>query len=167
MAKAPKSLRFVVVTVSTSRYVKSSEGKYIKDLSGDIIENTIKNKGYEIISRLLIPDSREHIEKILDEYAGKVDVIIFSGGTGLSLTDITPDVIKSKAEREIPGFGELFRLLTYNELGPVAMLSRASAYIMKGTVIFCIPGSPNGVKLAMEKLIMPEISHIVYHVRMR
>ncbi len=166
LAKAPKSVTFVLVTVSTSRYLKVKSGEPVDDISGDLMERIIKESGHRILHREIIPDSREHIVKILREYAGKADVIIFSGGTGISSSDITPDVVRSKADKEIPGFGELFRALSYKEIGPAAMLSRASAYVVESTVVFCLPGSPRGVLLAMKKLIMPEISHIVYHARL-
>ncbi|RLF15360.1 MAG: molybdenum cofactor biosynthesis protein [Thermoprotei archaeon] len=161
MASAPRTISFLVVIVSTSRYKDKSK----EDISGELILSILKGDGHEVIDKIIIPDDPLRIEDIIDKYAGNVDVIIFSGGTGLSPTDITPDVIMRKVERKIPGFGELFRYLTYNEQGPIAMLSRACAGILKGTVIFSIPGSPNAVKLALEKLILPEIRHIVAHVK--
>jgi len=164
-AKAPQRVSFVLITVSTSRFIQSQRGKKVEDLSGDIMENIVKKSNYKILSRHLIPDSEEYIVKILEKYAGNVDVILFSGGTGISKSDITPDVVSKYAEKEIPGFGELFRYLSFREIGLAAMLSRASAYIVKGTLVFCLPGSPHAVKLALEKLILPEISHIVYHLR--
>ncbi len=165
IARAPSKVSFVLVTVSSSRFRAMTRGEPVDDPSGDLMEELIRGAGHKVIARVLIPDSEERIEEILNEYGGKVDAIIFSGGTGLARSDITPDVVGRRAEKAIPGFGELFRLLSFEEIGPSAMTSRASAYVVRSTLVFCLPGSPHGVKLALEKLILPEVAHMVYHLR--
>ena len=96
--------------------------------------------------------------------AGTARLIIFNGGTGISQRDRTYDVISRRLEKELPGFGELFRMLSFQEVGAAAMLSRATAGVYRGTVIFSTPGSPNAVQLAMEKLILPEIQHLAWEL---
>ena len=162
---APNIILFVEVTVSTSRYEKKLKGKKVLDISGDYIEKAIKKSGYKLIFRDIIPDDREKILDMAKKWIGKTDVIVFSGGTGLSKSDITVDAIREIAEKEVQGFGEIFRALSYKEIGVSAILSRASAFIISGTIVFCLPGSPNAVKLAFDKIILPEIRHIVYHVK--
>jgi molybdenum cofactor biosynthesis protein B len=90
-----------------------------------------------------------------------VDVLIVTGGTGLSNTDVTFESISPLLDREIPGFGEIFRRVSYDEIGSAAMMSRAFAGTAGAKAVFCLPGSPNGVKTAMEKLILPELGHII------
>ena len=91
--------------------------------------------------------------------------MIFSGGTGLHPTDVTPDTVEPLLERTIPGFGELFRWLSYGQVGSAAMASRASAGVFKGSLVFLLPGSPDGVELALTELILPEAAHLVYLAR--
>ncbi|RJS85086.1 molybdenum cofactor biosynthesis protein MoaB, partial [Candidatus Bathyarchaeota archaeon] len=95
----------------------------------------------------------------------KIDVIITCGGTGISPSDVTIEAVRPLLEKELEGFGELFRLLSYQEIGSAALLTRAVAGVSKGKVIFCIPGSPNSVKLSLEKLVIPEAAHIIKHAR--
>jgi molybdenum cofactor biosynthesis protein B len=90
-----------------------------------------------------------------------VDALIITGGTGLSSTDVTFEAISPLVDREIPGFGEIFRKISFDEIGSAAIMSRAFAGTVKGKAVFCLPGSPNGVRTAMEKLILPELGHIV------
>jgi molybdenum cofactor biosynthesis protein B len=95
-----------------------------------------------------------------------VDVIIVTGGTGLSQTDVTFESISPLLDRQIPGFGEIFRRISYDEIGSAAMMSRAFAGTIRDKAVFCLPGSPSGVKTAMEKLILPELGHIIGLARM-
>jgi molybdenum cofactor biosynthesis protein B len=94
-----------------------------------------------------------------------VDVAVFCGGTGITATDITIETVSPFMEKTLPGFGELFRLLSYERIGSAAILSRAFAGVAKGKAFFCIPGSMDAVKLCLEKLILPEAAHIVKHAR--
>ncbi|MCL4346535.1 MAG: molybdenum cofactor biosynthesis protein MoaB, partial [Candidatus Thermoplasmatota archaeon] len=95
----------------------------------------------------------------------KCDVIIFTGGTGITSRDITYESVEPELNKKIPGFGELFRFLSYQEIGSAAMMSRAFAGVVRGKVVFCLPGSPDGVRLAMDRLILPEIGHAIREAR--
>ena len=160
-----KKVRFAIITVSTSRFkLKSSRGQ-IKDVSGDLAEKMIKGAGYEVVYRDLVPDDIEEIRNVLKACKDKADCILFIGGTGLSPTDVTPEAIEPLLERKLPGFGELFRIISYQDIGPPAMISRAFAGVYGKTVVFALPGSAQAVKTALEKLILPEISHIVWLVK--
>ena len=123
----------------------------------------ISNAGFKVVYRGLIADNKRQIlESLSTAIEKKCNAIIYIGGTGIAKSDITVDVLKGVFEKEIVGFGELFRYLSYIEVGSPAMLSRATAGIYKNAVIFALPGSKNAVRLALEKLILPEIGHIIY-----
>jgi len=166
-AEAPKKLGFAIFICSTSRYNQLKRGEKIRDESGDLIERTVKGHGYSVVLREIIPDDKQAIEegikRALEEPS--VDIAIFCGGTGITPTDITIETVSPFMEKMLPGFGELFRLLSYEKIGSAAILSRALAGIAKGKAFFCIPGSPDAVKLCLEKLILPEAAHIVKHAR--
>ncbi|MEX2689657.1 MAG: molybdenum cofactor biosynthesis protein B [Candidatus Njordarchaeum guaymaensis] len=164
---APKKISFAIFVVSTSRYKLISKGKKFEDKTGDIITSLINKANYSVIHREIIPDDVSFIRKSLLKATKlmEADVIIFAGGTGLSPKDVTLEAIYPLLNKDIPGFGELFRFLSYQEIGSSALLSRAIAGIYKEKVVFCLPGSPNACKLALEKLILPEIGHILKHVR--
>jgi molybdenum cofactor biosynthesis protein B len=93
-----------------------------------------------------------------------VDVVITTGGTGLAPRDVTIEAVQPLFQKELPGFGELFRLISYEQIGSSAMLTRASSGLIDNTAIFCLPGSPNAVKLAIEALILPELQHVLLHL---
>ncbi len=160
-AKAPKSVSFSLYIVSTSR----SSGKGKEDLTGELAEGLIREAGHRLVRREIIPDRPSAIRDALLKATHDSDVIIFSGGTGLHPTDVTPDTVEPLLERKIPGFGELFRWLSYEQVGSAAMASRASAGVFNGSLVFLLPGSPDGVELALTKLILPEAAHLVYLVR--
>ena len=160
--KAPKSLRYAVFVVSSSRYEAVVHGKSYSDETGDIAVDLIKRSGNEVTTREIVPDEREAISSKVKQSAGRVDVVLLCGGTGLHPKDLTPEVVRPLFEKEIQGFGELFRGLSYREVGPAAMLSRASAGMIHGTAVFCLPGSPKGVELALKELILPEAGHICW-----
>jgi len=154
---------FALITVSTSRYTSRLSGAEIEDKSGDIAMDIIEGHGYKIGMRRLIPDDRDEIIKCLQSaLESKCNVVIFIGGTGISSDDVTTDVLEDILEKRLYGFGELFRYLSYQSIGPSAMLSRAIAGTYKNAAIFALPGSPDAVRLALNKLIIPEIKHIVY-----
>jgi molybdopterin adenylyltransferase len=123
-----------------------------------------KHEDISLESTEIIPDAKNEIMNTLNEKikSKTINSVIFSGGTGLSPKDMTYDLIEPKIEKKIDGFGELFRALSYEEIGASAMLSRATAGKIKDKIVFLLPGSPNTVKLALEKLILPEIGHILY-----
>jgi len=156
-------ISFGIITVSSSRYSRKIMGEKVDDPSGDIAEKLIRASGFEVLYRGLIPDDPEQIRStLLKTLEIGCSIVIFIGGTGLSRDDITVDELEKFFEKKIDGFGEAFRMLSYNEIGSSAILSRATAGVLKGAVIFALPGSPNAVKLALEKLILPEIRHILY-----
>ena len=165
--KAPRSLSFAIVTISTSRYEESQVGKPVTDESGGMIFKTLKNNGHTVAMQRLISDNKamikETIRKMLN--SPKVDAIISTGGTGITPADVTIEAVRPVLEKELPGFGELFRHLTYQEIGSAAVMSRAIAGVTKGKAIFCLPGSPHAAKLCLERLILPEAAHIVLHAR--
>lgn len=166
-SQAPTRLRFAVFTVSTSRYHQSEKGEKVEDVSGGLIETSLKNSGHQVVLRKLVPDDRKLIEKNLRQVLSspELDVAIFCGGTGIAPSDVTIETVTPFLKKILPGFGELFRRLSFDEIGSAAVLSRATAGVAEGKAFFCLPGSPNAVKLCMEKLILPETPHIVKHAR--
>lgn len=166
-AEAPKCLRFGIVTVSTSRYAKMMKGERIEDASGDTIEALVKKAGQLVVFRKLISDDKKLIEESMHEAlaSANLDAVIFCGGTGIAPSDITIETVSPFLEKILPGFGEIFRVLSFEAIGSAAVLSRAIAGVAKGKVFFCIPGSLDAVRLCVEKLILPEAAHIVRHAR--
>ncbi len=168
-ASAPKSLGVFVVTCSTSKFQQMKAGQKLDDASGDIIERLAVSAGHKIEGRKLISDSKPMICKVAKSAiaAKNVDVLIITGGTGLSPRDVTVDSIAPLVDKEIPGFGELFRKLSFDMIGSPAILSRAFAGIKEGKAVFCLPGSPDAVQTGMERLILPELGHIARVARER
>ncbi|TFG27345.1 MAG: molybdenum cofactor biosynthesis protein MoaB [Promethearchaeota archaeon] len=163
--KAPKKLAIGIIVVSSSRFNELSENKQSSDKTIPTVKKILEN--YEDISLVhseIIADSEAQIKETLANLIkdDKIDALIFSGGTGLSPKDITYETIEPLLEKELSGFGELFRYLSYEEIRSSAMLSRAIGGIIKKKVIFLLPGSPNAVKLALDKLILPELGHMIY-----
>jgi molybdenum cofactor biosynthesis protein B len=142
-------------------------GKPIDDISGDIIERLMKEAGHEISRRILISDSEAMIKQTIREasVSPNVDAVIITGGTGIAPRDVTIEAVKELLDKELPGFGELFRKISYDSIGSAALMSRALAGVTRGKAIFCLPGSPDGVEKALKSLIIPEIGHIVKHSR--
>jgi len=166
-ASAPKKVKFAVFTCSTSRYRTQSLGGKAEDPSGDLIVDLLKAKGHEVTRRSIIPDDKEFIEKAVEEALSSedVDAIITCGGTGISKTDVTIETMRTFLEKELEGFGEILRRISYDEIGSAAVLTRATAGVCRGKVIFSIPGSPQAVRVALEKLILNEVGHILKHAR--
>lgn len=162
-ASAPRSLGIFIITCSTSKFKQLKAGKKTDDESGDIIERSAARQGHRIEGRKLISDSKSTIARITKQAlnANHVDVVIITGGTGLSPRDVTVESVIPIVQKEIPGFGELFRKISFDNIGPAALLSRAFAGTTKGKVVFCLPGSPDAVKTAMESLVLPEVGHII------
>ena len=160
---APKSVGIYIITCSTSKFKELKASKKPNDTSGDLIETIAQAAGHRIEGRQLISDSKPMITKTTKHAlrAPRVNAIIITGGTGLSPRDVTPESIMPLVERAIPGFGELFRKISFETIGSPALLSRAFAGTSNGKAIFCLPGSPDAVQTAMEKLILPELGHII------
>ena len=163
--RSPEKLGFGIFVVSTSRHQKSTKRESVTDLSGDLIESSLKSAGHRLLFRKIIPDDKQRIEKSV-HYAlvhDSLNAVVFCGGTGIAPSDVTIETVSAFFEKTLPGFGEIFRRLSFDKIGSAAVLSRAMAGIAKGKVFFCIPGSPDAVRLCVEKLILPEASHIVKH----
>lgn len=157
---APERLRFAVVTVSDTRNLDS-------DKSGSYLQQAMETAGHQLSKRLIVRDEIEQIRGVVYQLTSdeSLDAILLTGGTGLSPRDRTPEAVQPLLDVEIPGFGELFRMLSFQEIGPASMLSRAIAGRMGRVLIFCLPGSTNAVRLAADKLIVPELPHLVHHAR--
>jgi molybdopterin adenylyltransferase len=152
-----------VMVASTSRFHKFGSvatPDLAEDLSGEVILEQIKAEGYLARYRLL-PDGVEIIRESVEK--SDADAIVICGGTGLTHLDLTLEAIEPLFEKTLPGFGEIFRWRSLEEVGTRAMLTRAAAGIHRGKPVFCIPGSPNAARLGME-LILAEISHIIKHI---
>ena len=157
---APKSVRCVVLTVSDSRTSET-------DTAGDLIEERLLAAGHEIAERAIVRDDpapiRDAVLRAIER--ADVDAAILSGGTGISPRDSTPDVVEPLLDKVLPGFGELFRSLSYEEVGAAALLSRALAGTSGRTVVYVMPGSRGAVRLAMDRLVLPELGHVVGQLR--
>ncbi len=150
------SVKVAVITVSTSRTEEN-------DKSGKIIIELVKKEKYDQVYYKIVPDDIEKIKQALYEALEVCNCIIITGGTGLTHDDCTIEAVSPVFEKSIDGFGELFRLKSYEEIGTRALLSRAAAGVFKGKAIFCIPGSEGAVRLATGEIILPEIKHILTH----
>ena len=136
------------------------------DVNGRYLRERIEAAGDRVHSTSLIRDEPSEVEALLDELAAAPDVeaILFTGGTGVSGRDRTYDVLSRKLEKSLPGFGEIFRVLSYEQVGAAAMMSRATAGVYRGKAVFSTPGSPAAVRLAWEKLIEPELRHLLWEI---
>jgi molybdenum cofactor biosynthesis protein B len=160
---APKSVKTGVITLSDSKYKDFLESKDT-DVSGKLIKDALNEK-HEVLSYSVIPDdSKLLLSQIRNMIDKNVDVILTTGGTGIGSRDITIETLKPLFDKEMDGFGEIFRYESYKELGTGAILSRATAGVVKSTIIIAMPGSPNAVKLGL-KLVLPELGHLVKHVK--
>jgi molybdenum cofactor biosynthesis protein B len=166
-AEAPKKLRFAIFICSSSRYQQLKKDVEVQDASGDLIESLLKRDGHTILFRKIIPDDKALIEQSMRSVLGSndVDAGVFCGGTGITSSDVTIEAVTPFLEKILHGFGEIFRRLSYDEIGSSAVLSRAIAGVANGKAIFCIPGSPNAARLCLERLVLPEAGHIVKHAR--
>lgn len=166
---AKKSFSFALITISTSRYEKygnPASPDDAEDLSGKVMKELIEAAGNRVSFYRLVPDEKDSLlDAIFFALESSADIVITSGGTGLAPKDLTIESIAPLFEKDIPGFGELFRYKSLEEIGTSIILTRASAGVIKGKAVFCLPGSPNAVKLALSKIIIPEAGHIVRHVR--
>jgi molybdopterin adenylyltransferase len=154
----PITITTGVITVSSSRNIET-------DSSGKIITTTLSQAGYPVDFYVIVPDRIEAIRDAMINGLNQCDCLVLNGGTGLTSDDCTIEAIEPLYEKKIDGFGELFRMKSYEEIGSAAMLSRASAGIIRKHVVFCIPGSNAAVTLAMSSLIIPEIRHILTHAK--
>jgi molybdopterin adenylyltransferase len=157
-AQAQGSVPIAIVTVSDTRTPET-------DVSGTVARELAEAAGHVVVDYRIVKDEPEQVARVLAEFAeGLAKVILFNGGTGIGRRDRTFDVISQALEKTLPGFGEIFRMLSYQEIGAAAMLSRATAGTYRGKIVISTPGSPNAVRLAMEKLILPEIQHLAWEL---
>jgi molybdenum cofactor biosynthesis protein B len=161
-AHAQKTASVFIVTCSTSKAEQKGKGVPIDDPSGDKIEELVRQAGHRITGRALIPDRMSFLRTtVRNALRTDADVIIITGGTGIAPSDVTVEAVAPLLEKQIPGFGELFRKISYDEIGSAAMMSRAMAGVVKGKAVFCLPGSPDGVATAVSRLILPELGHVL------
>lgn len=155
-----RSIFCAVITVSDTRSQKS-------DRSGQVMIQLLQDAGHSIQSYQILKDEPDDIRQAIAslQTQREIDLILLNGGTGISPRDTTYDAIEPLLDKTLPGFGELFRMLSYADIGSRAMASRAIAGTLGDQLLFSIPGSSNAVTLAMEKLILPEISHLVNQLR--
>ncbi len=155
-AAGPGAIATAVLTVSDSRTLETDTG-------GDLVVALLTQAGHPLAGRALVPDDAEAIRRAALDALGDASVgaLIVTGGTGVAPRDVTPEALAPLLQREVPGFGELFRALSYEEIGSAALLSRALAGLRDGRVVFAVPGSRGAIRLAMEKLILPELPHLV------
>jgi molybdenum cofactor biosynthesis protein B len=150
---------FGVLTVSTSRTLADDE-------SGDAIVQAIEKNGHRVVARELVSDDREAIRAaVLALVETDTEVVVVTGGTGLAPDDVTVEAVAPLCDRAIPGFGELFRSLSYDDIGPNALLSRADAGVIDTVPVFCLPGSTQGATLGTKELILPTVTHVLAHTQ--
>lgn len=176
-AEAPKKLKAAVITISDSKFdylwKRMLESDYTgmvkeetEDVSGSFLVEEIKKAGYEVVFYTILPDHRRMIkagvEFVVERYSP--DFIVTTGGTGVSPRDVTIEAMRELYIKEIEGFGEYFRLRSFEDIGSAALLSRASAGVYKNCIIFSLPGSPKACRLGID-IILREAAHLVKHVR--
>ncbi len=155
-AKAPASIRCAVLTISDTRTLETDTG-------GATLVRMLTEHGHVVCARGLVTDDPVQVQTWIQAQRSKdeVQAIITTGGTGVTSRDSTYEAITQLLDKPIPGFGELFRMLSYEEIGPAAMLSRACAGVSQCRIIIALPGSEAAIRLALEKLVLPELGHLV------
>jgi len=161
-AEGPQSFRIAVLTISDTRTEAT-------DTSGALIVALAEGAGHSVVDRAIIPDEPDRIHPILESYRDRSDLhaVLLTGGTGISPRDRTSETVSALLTRPLPGFGELFRMLSYAEIGSACILSRAVGGLMGELVVLVMPGSRAGVQLAMTRIILPELPHLVHQARKR
>ncbi len=154
-----KSLRVGVVTASDTRSAETDE-------SGRLIREMLAAAGHRVEYYAVLPDEPSRIRGALIENLARLDAIIVNGGTGISARDSTIEAVRALLDKELEGFGELFRHLSYQEIGPAAILSRALAGVAMGKIVVSLPGAPAACRLAMEKLLIPELGHMAHLLKL-
>lgn len=155
-SQAPKSVGCAIITVSDTRTPQT-------DLSGQAIRELLQQAGHSVVSQIIVKDEPSEVQQQIRASCRILAcrAILITGGTGISPRDRTYEAVVNLLEKRLDGFGELFRMLSFQEIGSAALLSRAIAGVFAGQIVFCMPGSPNAVQLAMTKLIIPELGHLV------
>ncbi len=155
-ADSPRQVRCAVITVSDTRTLETDGG-------GATIVQRLTDAGHVVAEREIIPDEPEPMRRLLELYRDdeRIDVLLMTGGTGISYRDQTYETISALLDKPLPGYGELLRMLSYEEIGAASMLSRATGGLAGRTVVLTMPGSRAAVELAMDKIILPELNHLV------
>lgn len=159
--EAPHSVNCKVITISDTRNEET-------DKSGKLIKKMLEESGHNVVDYEIVRDEKTLIRSSVLKgcESREIDVVLTNGGTGIAKRDVTIEAVQSLIEKEIPGFGEIFRLLSYQEdIGSAAILSRAVAGVSMETAVFAMPGSSGAVQLALEKLILPELGHVTWEIR--
>jgi molybdenum cofactor biosynthesis protein B len=159
-AHAPTSVGCFVLTISDSKTPET-------DTSGALIRELVSAAGHRVTGHAIVKDEPDQVAAVIRSgcAAPSVEAFILTGGTGITSRDSTYEAIEALLDKRLAGFGELFRMLSYQEVGAAAMLSRAQGGVVQGRVLFSLPGSPNACRLALEKLIIPELPHLIREVR--
>ena len=157
---APETVRVAILTISDTRTPETDTG-------GDIAEELLKDAGQDVVERRIVRDEVAGIRNNLVDLLARsdVDAVVTTGGTGISARDTTYEVVERMIDKQLDGFGEIFRMLSYEEIGSAAMMSRALAGSVGSKFVASLPGSRNAVRLAVEKLLVPELAHIVFELR--
>ena len=159
-AQGPQSVGCAVITVSDTRTLENDTG-------GQTVIDHLNKAGHSIAGREIIPDEPARMRPLLESLRQRddVDVILMTGGTGITSRDQTYETVSSLLDKPLPGYGEVFRMLSYHDIGPAAILSRAVGGLLGRKVLLTMPGSPAAVRLAMEKIIIPQLPHLVREAR--
>ena len=152
--RGPTAVKCGVVTISDSRTPETDE-------SGKLIRDLFQRANHSVLFQVVVKDDPKAILDAVEQASWTCEAIVTNGGTGLGKRDVTIPTLLPTFERLLPGFGELFRSLSYAKIGSAAMLSGATAGVYHGRLVFCVPGSPDACRLAMEKLILPELGHSI------
>jgi molybdenum cofactor biosynthesis protein B len=152
-------LKLAVITASDSRTPETDE-------SGKLIREMLEAAGHTIAHYAIIPDSPERIRQALIDNLPRLDGVLITGGTGIAARDSTIEAVRPLLSKELEGFGELFRMLSYQEIGSAAFLSRALAGVSHGKIVVALPGSPDACRLGMEKLLIPELGHMAHLLKL-
>ncbi len=157
---APEKVRVAILTISDTRTPETDTG-------GDIAQKLLDGAGQEVVERRIVRDEVAGIRNELVDLLARsdVDAVLTTGGTGISARDTTYEVVDRMIEKKLDGFGEVFRMLSYEEIGSAAIMSRALAGSVGSKFLASLPGSRNAVKLAVEKLLVPELAHVVFELR--
>jgi molybdenum cofactor biosynthesis protein B len=155
-ASAPQSIGCWVLTISDSKTPET-------DTSGALIRELLAGAGHRVVGSEIVRDEPGDVQRVIREACANdaVRAVIMTGGTGITSRDATFEAVEAMLDKRLPGFGELFRMLSYQEVGGAAMLSRAQMGVARGRIVVSLPGSPNACRLALEKLLLPELGHLV------
>jgi len=160
--KAAENLvvRFCAIVTSDAVY----EGRR-RDEVTPLVASLVTDAGHIVVNTAIVPNKHDDIRKAILTAVSECDVVVVTGGTGISRKDLSVDVVKNLCIKDLPGFGELFRYLTFTKHGTAAIATRAFACVVDSALVFVTPGSKDAVRMALEELILPEVKHLVYEIR--